>query len=491
MALSKPDSCIKIGEETFDLISIPSAESRMVQSAKREFLEQLDLHSLADDLGKLGKFMRLAYNGVAGHTELQIKVQRVGYKITKLADKSATTVYQFKETSQDVLEELQTTYQFLLEGLENAAVISLSMMADKAAGMAEAAEELRNDFDQAKDDVISALEDTQTAKGDQEKMKKSLDEEREEFEKKKKQAEELKEIARKAEEEAEELYKQAQAREEKAQEVHDSIQKQEILKSTLRSVADSITGVFEGVTSAVGLALIKGLEEAAEKLKEIGDKAGYKKAIERAHREKMMYFEQMKKERDQRREAIQQCIECTQKIISCQNDSDLAEVAIDALHNSVGALKCLSATMMQASRFWEMMQIQCKQLARGEIKDKVEKMIEMPQELRLKVWTSTPFKNNALRYYTRWVLLDNLSSVYKLQIQNTSKELYKYLKENPTPEQAKSNVRQMAADLKDDLKQYQEDERLKETQSGSEWTLTLFFFRMKAVMEHRIISFIF
>lgn len=462
MALSKPDSCVKIDEETFDLISIPSAESRMVQSAKREFLEQLDLHNLANDLGKLGKFMRLAYNGVAGHTELQIKVQRVGYKITKLADKAATTVYQFKETSQDVLEELQTTYQYLLEGLEKAAVISLSMMADKAAGMAEAAQELRNDFDQAKDDVISALEDTQTAKGDQEKMKEFRDKEREEFETKKKQAEELKEIARKAEEEAEELYKQAQAREEKAQEVHDSIQKQEIQKSTLRSVADSITGVFEGVTGAVGLALIKGLEEAAEKLKEIGDKAGYKKAIERAHREKMMYFEQVKKERDQRREAMQQCIECTQKIISCQNDSDLAEVAIDALHNSVSALKCLAATMMQASRFWEMMQIQCKQLARG------EKMIEMPKEERLKTWTSTPFKKNALRYYTRWVLLDNLSSVYKLQIQNTSKELYKYLKENPTPEQAKSNVRQMAADLKDDLKQYQEDERLKETQTGSE-----------------------
>ena len=137
MALSKPDSWVKIDGETFALISIPSAESRMVQSAKREFLEQLDLYSLADDLGKLNKFMRLAYNGVAGHTELQIKVQRVGHKSTKLADKSATTVYQFKEKSQDVLEELQTTYKFLLEGLENAAVISLSMMADKAAGMAE------------------------------------------------------------------------------------------------------------------------------------------------------------------------------------------------------------------------------------------------------------------------------------------------------------------------------------------------------------------
>ena len=79
---------------------------------------------------------------------------------------------------------------------------------------------------------------------------------------------------------------------------------QEIQQSTLRSVADSITGVFEGVTGVVGLAVIKGLEGAAEKLRETGDKAGYKNAVERAHREKMMHLEHMKKERDQRRELI-------------------------------------------------------------------------------------------------------------------------------------------------------------------------------------------
>ena len=180
--------------------------------------------------------------------------------------------------------------------------------------------------------MISALEDTQTAKGDQEKMKKIRDEEREEFEKKKKEAEEekVKEIARKAEEEAKELYKQAQAREEKAQEVHDSIiQKREIQQNTLRSIADSITGVFEGVTGAVGLAFIKGLEEAAEKVEKIGDKEGYQKAVERARREKMMYFEQMKKERDQRREAIQQCIECTQKIMAADLKDDLKQYQED------------------------------------------------------------------------------------------------------------------------------------------------------------------
>ena len=462
MAFANPDSCVIIDGETYDLISIPSAESKLVKSARREFLDQLDLHSLADDLGKLGKFMRLAYNGVAGHTELQIKVQRVGYKITKLADKSAVTVYRFKETSQDVLEELKTTYQYLLEGLEKAAVINLSMMADKAAGMAEAAEELRSS-----DDVIKALEETQTAKGNQEKEKKTLEKKREEFDLKRQQAEKLEIIAREAEEKAEKLYNEAQAREEKAQGVHENAQmqvRQEM--STIRSVADSITGVLTGVTSAAALTLIFRLEKAAEKLLEIGDKAGYEKAIKRANREKMMLLEQMKKERDQRREAIQQCIEFTQKIISCKNDNDLAEVTINALHNSVGALKCLSATMMQATRFWEMMQLQCKELASRDIKDKVEKMIEMPKEERRNIWTSTGFKRNAVRHYTRWVLLDDLSSVYRLQIQNTSRELYKYLKENPTPEHAKRNMRHLAADLKEDLKkQYQEDEL---TQSGSE-----------------------
>ena len=165
--------------------------------------------------------------------------------------------------------------------------------------------------------MISALEDTQTAKGDQEKMKKTLEKEREEFDLKRKQAEKLEIIAREAEEKAEKLYNEAQARQDKVQDVHDSAQmqvRQEM--SVIRLVADSITGVVTGVISAGALTLILRLEKAAEKLMAIGDKTGYEEAIKRANREKMMHLEQMKRERDQRREAIQQCIEFTQKIIS-------------------------------------------------------------------------------------------------------------------------------------------------------------------------------
>ena len=466
MALTPTGSRVIIDGETFDLISIPSAESKLVQSAKQELLGDLNLQRLVDDLGKLGTFMRVAYNGVAGNTKVQIKVQSVGYKITKLADKSAITVHQFKRTSTEVLKKLKSTYQFLLDGQEKVAIQTLSRMANKAEAMEKAAMELREDFDQATEDVKKALEDTQMAKGDQEDMKTTLERQRREFKAKKEKAKELEKIAQKAEEQATELYEKAQAREETAhtaQEKHDSI---------MQTIINSITDVVTGVPSAAALTVLLRFEKAAEKLMEIGDKSGCKEAIRRANREKIKHLEQVQKERNRRREAIQQCLEFTQKIINCENDSDLAQAAIDALHNSVGALKSLSNTMMKVSTFWEVMRIHCNDLAQGDIKEAVEMMIEMPKEERLQVWTSTGFKEEALGYYSKWVALNDVSSVYMLQIEDTSRKLHEYLEFNPTTEEAKSEVRRLASEFADDLRQDQEkdeeESRLKETQTSSE-----------------------
>ena len=466
MALTPTGSSIIIDGETFDLISIPSAESKLVQSAKQELLGDLNLQRLVDDLGKLGTFMRVAYNGVAGNTKVQIKVQSVGYKITKLADKSAITVHQFKRTSTEVLKKLKSTYQFLLDGQEKVAVLTLSRMANKAEAMAKAAKELREDFDQATEDVKKALEDTQMAKGDQEDIKTTLERQRREFKEKKEKAKELEKIAQKAEEQATELYEKAQAREETAhtaQEKHDSI---------MQTIINSITDVVTGVPSAAALTVLLRFEKAAEKLMEIGDKSGCKEAIRRANREKIKHLEQVQKERDRRRKAIQQCLEFTQKIINCEHDSDLAQAAIDALHNSVGALKSLSNTMMKVCTFWEAMRIHCNHLAQGDVKELVETMIEMPKEERLKTWTSTAFKEEALGYYSKWVALNNVSSVYMLQIEDTSRKLHEYLEFNPTTEEAKSEVRRLASDFANDLRQDQEkdeeESRLKETQKSSE-----------------------
>ena len=436
------NSQVVINDETFDLVTIPDANSKMVLDAKDLLLGSLDLQSLVDDLGKLGNFIRVAYNGVAGNTEVQIKVQRVGYKITKLADKSAVTVHQFKGASQSVLQELKGTYQYLLDGLEEMALETLSMLTEVAAAMAKAADELHSDFEKATDDVIDALENTQKAKGAEEEEKKTREKERQEFETRVKQAGQRQKNALEAEAKAQALYDQAQAREDKA------MDKQDTVFSVLSSA-------LTGTISAAKEAVTGNFEKAAEEMKKIG--SGYIEAMKMANQEKMKHLDELQKEREVRQKAMEECIEFAEKIKRCQDDNALAEAAIEALHSSIGALKSLSAIMMKAAVFWQQMQSHCESIAKGEMQKLVQKALDKyDDEKRLKFWTSTGFKKSAVQYYSKWVALDDVCGVYMLQIRDTRQDLYNYLEENPTIEQAKKNVRQLATEFAKDLKQAQE-----------------------------------
>lgn len=445
-----PQTDVEIDGETFNLVAVPNAKSKMVQNEKDALLGSLDLASLVDDLGKLGNFIRVAYNGVAGNTEIQIKVQKVGYKITNLADKSAVTVHNFKRASQNVLQELQGTYQFLLDGMEEMAIETLSLLTSVAADMAKAADELHNDFEKATTDVIDALEDTQRAKGTQEEKKKTLEQERKEFEIQKLKAQELQKSALEAEEKAKAFYNEAQAREDKAMDAQDSL---------IGALSSAFTGVMKAAAAAVKL----DMEKAAETLEKIGDKSGYKDAMKMANEEKKKQMEKMDEQRQIRQDALLQCIEFTEKIKNCKDDDALADAAIEALHSSIGALKSLSAIMMNAALFWQQMQIHCESLAKGEMQQLVEKAMKYPEEKRLKVWTSKGFKTRAVHYYSKWIALDDVCEVYMLQIKDTRRDLYSYLEDNPTIEQAKKNVRQLAetfaADLKKDQKQLEEKQQ--------------------------------
>ena len=441
MSLSN-DTSVDIDGEIFSLVKIPDVRSRLVNQTKEDLTGSLDLASLVNDLAKLGSFIRVAYNGVAGSTKLQIKVQKVGYKVTKLADKSAVTVQNFKSASKSVLQELQGTYEFLLDGLEEMALETLSLLSKVAEQMAKAAEELHTDFDAATKDVIEALEDTQTEKGCQEDLKKKMKDEQEEFEMKRKKAAALQKEAIEAEEMFNKLYYEAQAREDEALASEGDV---------LKTISNSISSVF-----GAGVSLMKGdVEKFQENMEKIASNTIYKDAKNQANAEKLKHLDDMKKQRQQRMEANQQCIEFVERIKNCKDNDSLADVAIDALHNSVGALKSLSAIMMNAALFWRQMQKHCEALAQKDMQQMVERAMKLPDEKRRKVWTSSTFKTKAVGYYSKWVALDDVCGSYMLKIKETRKDLYAYLEENPTIEQSRENVRRLAQSFGDDLKQEQ------------------------------------
>lgn len=453
-ALSKEVS-VDIDGETFSLVKIPDVRSQLVKRSKEDLTGSLDLASLVNDLAKLGSFIRVAYNGVAGSTKLQIKVQKVGYKITKLADKSAVTVQNFKSASTSVLQELQGTYEFLLDGLEEMALETLSLLSKVAEQMAKAAEELHTDFEAATTDVIEALEDTQTEKGCQEDWKKKMKEEQKEFELKRKKAEELQKEANKAEEMFNKLYDEAQQREDEALASEGDI---------LKSLSNSVSSVL-----GAGLSLVTGdLDKFEKNIEKIVSNSAYKDAKNQANAEKMKHLDDMKKQRELRMEANQQCIEFVERIKNCKDNDSLADVAIDALHNSVGALKSLSAIMMNAALFWRQMQKHCETLAQKDMQQMVERAMKFPDEKRLKVWTSSTFKKKAVGYYSKWVALDDVCGEYMVQIKETRKDLYAYLEENPTIEQSRENVRMLAESFGDRLKQEQKNIADKDTKEQEE-----------------------
>jgi len=365
-----PETDIVIDGETFHLVSIPSAESRLVQGAKDSLLGTLDLQSLVEDLGKLGNFILVAYNGVTGCTEVQSKVQRVGYKISELADKSAVTVHTFKGASQRVLQELKGTYQYLLDGLEEMALDTISQLTTIAKDMAAAADTLHCHFEQATEDVTDVLEDIQRKKGSQEKRTKALEEERKEFEMKQKMAVQQQKNVLESEEKAQALYNEAQNREDKAMDDQSGF---------LKTLTDVVTGITGAVASAVKLDVHKALDKIAN----IGDNSAYKEAMKMANREKKKQLEELQKQRDRGQEAI----------------------------------------VINAVVFWQQMQIYCESLAKGDMQQSTEMAMKFDEEKRLKIWTSKGFKTMALQYYSRWVALDDVCDVYIQQIKDTRQDL--------------------------------------------------------------------
>ena len=152
----------------YALDKIPSENSGLVRAEKSKLLGAIDLKALVSDLGQVGGFIRVAYNGVGAagyeHTKEQIEIQQLGYDITKLCDKSALTVAKFKKASSSVLTDLQCTYGYLLDGLEDMALETLSSVSKLAGEMEQAALELHKDFEAQGKRVVTTLENTQNAK---------------------------------------------------------------------------------------------------------------------------------------------------------------------------------------------------------------------------------------------------------------------------------------------------------------------------------------
>jgi len=415
-------ACVRIGSEEFSIVEVPSSGTAVVRKQREHLLGSIDLPALVEDLGRVGNFVRLAYNGTAGHTELQIQIREIGYDVTKLCDKSAVTVSKFKQASGSILDDLQGTYQFLLDGLEDIALETLASVSEVAKGMATAAEELHKDFADESLKVEGVLKDTMSEKGHEVRKKKEIEERERKFEADRIRAEKQREASEQEYAECEKRYREAEEKQEKAQ----------------ASAANPFKAIANAFVAPLGLRAYD-TEGDKERAKEYRD-------------EKLKHLDDMKQQREQRRAALEEIAVFAKHIIDCREDADLADSAIDALHKAMGGLQKLSALMLKVALFWKQMQMHCETLARDKMQKMIIRAMKRPEKERLRVWTATGFKTQAITYYAQWVALDDVCAIYMAKIKETQKTLYSYLTENPTLSESRANVRQLAIQFSEDLK---------------------------------------
>ena len=313
------------------------------------------------------------------------------------------------------------TYQFLLVGLEDIALETLASVSVVAKGMATAGEELHKDFADESLKVEGVLKDTMKEIGKEERKKK-VEEKKRKFEVDRIHAEKQREASEQEYAECEKRYREAEEKQQKPQ----------------ASAANPVQAIESAFVSPLGFTVF--------------DMGGDKERAKEYQEQKLKQRDDMKRQREQRRAALKEIAVFAKHIIDCREDSDLADAAIDALHKAMGGLQKLSAVTLKVALLWKQMQVHCETLARDKMQKMVMSGMKQPEKERLRVWTATGFKTQAITSYAQWVALDDVCAIYMAKIKETQKTLSSYLTENPTLNEARANVRQIIIQFSDDLR---------------------------------------
>lgn len=422
MELAIPATSVVIDAEEYSILSNPEATSKVVLAEKDHLLGSLDLNTLVDDLGRVGKLVRLAFYAAKGSgykegmVEMKMMIYDIGIDITKLCNKSAQTVSSFRSTSRTVLQELHAAYEYLLDSFEDDAVDCFEIVSKMAERMALEARDLQELFERQQKEVRDAIEKL-------EKLEAKEGTEREEsvkrrIELQKQEEEHLKQI-----QELQKLEEDTKKNREKYEAKRDE---------AIEKYEDS------GFMVNLGRAITGAKDPAKEKVQEWKDESTKLYEIEKEHRRL-------------RNEVLAKETDILSEMETCKFEEGETEMAIKSLNAVNHALMQLAAVMIRAALFWESIKKQCESITETGIKGQIERgMTKNSEEKRLKFWHSSGFKIKAVNYCAKWVALHSICSDYVERIRLTQSNLSGYISENPSSEEAREGIKGMIKEIKED-----------------------------------------
>ena len=449
----------------YSLTKPPDVESKLVVEAQRDLTEILQINELAADLSNVGKFLLMAYCGVMGHEDLEIKVRERLISITELCDDTVFTLNEFERSSNKAINIMITAYNHLTEGHEDLAFSMLQSVARLSQNMVDASTNLQERFANEAEDVEKVQ--TQTM-GERQKVddahvetqrtitKHTCDHDvaQSEFQvatkEEKQTTEKLSEAICEENAAAESRRIVLRNLEEKLREVQSRL---EAANDRVRECANRSSGFIDGVIHLFGGKTKEDKQEeiarkdlrSVERQREIVNEQ--LSSMEYAENEKAKVLREqreiMEKNlriiRQKQEKASKEMAELAKKLLQCNFEASAQAESLNCLHHALTALRNLQDIMTIAGNFWKNWINFCKGFSTNGFTKRIKQFMTMEKEQRKKIiCCSKTFKIEAVKYYANWVAVQQVCSNSRGSITDSQRKLHNYIRQNPTKEVGKA-----------------------------------------------------
>lgn len=166
LSVVQTNSLIELDTINYDVIAGPSASTPLVQAAREQILQTIEIEKLVRNLSRTDDLLHIAACGVAGFLNpdskksLSSQVMNLQYKLRKNTGEMGSALLLFGESAGNMLPILRGAFKFLYELHEDDCITRLARCEEVAKKMAATSSTLKNTFEGLAEETQKIAEDT-------------------------------------------------------------------------------------------------------------------------------------------------------------------------------------------------------------------------------------------------------------------------------------------------------------------------------------------
>lgn len=396
-----------IAQQVHTLSNLPGPTSALVQEEKEKSV--VNVETLVDKFRQLGSLSGLAYYEAFayGDASLQDKTTNVYRDLLALHDKYTTTFNSFESTSKDVVHQLQTAFDQLQQGEQEASIGTLRQVSGATTTLKGSASTLHQATETSEVKVKQLLDDAVRLRAQRVEQKRQLQQEMDKLQV---------DMAR----------------------IQRERQNAEVAVNQAKGNADQARAEADGARRKAKKKK-RGLGGFFNKL--LGKVKKYEKREKAARSEQHIHEAKLKEHQNAQKQAEQRQANLESQFKTLNTYFISVDKAIVALRDADNVFQALEVLVRDATTYWDSMQGFAEDMLQTLSSTHDTISSETVNDGGKKIWESPAFEFRGVSLYAKWLALQQQSSYYLENTSEVKAQIASYVSiEQPSPQQAKDMI---------------------------------------------------